>query len=81
MTAPEKRLAEVLQMLREREELSREQLGWRIGLHRNVVARLERDPGMIRLTIFRRWCRALNEPMGKVIRFCEKAPQEVQKEK
>lgn len=67
-------------MLRHREKLSQEELGCRIELHRNVVRRLERDPGAMRLTTFRLWCAVLNEPYVKVLRFAEKAPTEVHDE-
>lgn len=74
------RLAEVLQMLRKREKLTQAELGCRIGLHRNVVYRLEHNPGMMRLTTLKRWCAVLNEPYGRVIRFSENSPIEVNEE-
>lgn len=70
----EQRLAELLKALRKREKLSQEELGWRIGLHRNVVYRLERRPGQMRLVTLKRWCAVLREPMPKVLKFAENAP-------
>ena len=76
----ELRLSEILRMLRKREGLSQEELGWRIGLHRNVVYRLERKPGMMRLVTLKKWCAVLHEPLPKVLKFAENAPPLVKPE-
>jgi transcriptional regulator with XRE-family HTH domain len=66
------RLADTLRMLRKREGLTQRDLALRLNVDHSFISKLERAPGSISITFFRRWCRELREPEYKVMRYAVK---------
>ena len=65
-------LGDVFKAVRERSKLSQDELAAKVGTHRNIIYRVEKNPKRHRLDLLIRIAEAQGEDFWKMLRFSQK---------